>query len=652
MSDRAAEEVVGGSQSSSVGNGAPGTASVQELLEAAAAAEAKPEKCESCGKREPHVLTTSPTHRSKAGLPIPIWLCQVCEFLIPRPKPEPKPKKKTVRRRRSAGRYGEAVMALAYRYGGFTARQLAQLLLLEHPGRFEEARARGEEKARKAIKARQAVGSIEELRKQSGEAAYYEALEDILAAGDAAAGTAAGKAAADTLRQLKHYKYMLSVGVWRRHAVGERGGRPEEYYYLDETGVLIGARKNGVVDAGDAKTAYAQHQLPLRPEHSAYRNDIYLQMLRDFELRRQEEGYPADTVVSGVKEMHGESWGGFPYKVGKLPEREWTARRRRKRENELLYPDGHPLLRWADGLAVGFDLEAERESWATEGANKVDRYGAFWLRIFKEAVEVAVSPDLAPLEKEVAYIRARRAELLAVKDNPHEDMALRRGAEAELYDAGARASTKNQRKYEEEIERVKANPPRGMTFPAEVSPVLFVHQTRVWSEGVRKKLRAREYPMHRYDELVDYVISVGELDREFINELLVEAGRPEVSQEVFAALVRRTIDSLFIFTSWEELQRGADEALDEGGTLVTPGFYRSLAHPDDGTVTTTLRATAELRANYLHPEEMLRAFVYERDTAVAESDESTEEPPEPYDPEDDGDDEPDHDEGLIRSRRR
>ncbi len=386
--------------------------------------------------------------------------------------------------------------------------------------------------------------------------------------------------------------------------------------------------------------------MPLRPEHSAYRNDIFIRMLQDFELRRQEEREdPSDTVVSGVKEMHGESWQGYPYKVGKLPEREWSTRRRRKRENELLYPDGHPELKWADGLAVGFDLEAERESWATEGANKVDRYGAFWLRIFKEAVEVAVSPDLAPLQEELAWILERRKHLTAIHTNKEEPRERREEAIAELEGENERASDKNLKAHMEMIEAVKANPPRGMVFPAEVSPVVFVHQTRVWSEGVRKKLRAREYPMGRYDELVDYVIGIWELDRLVINNELRVSGRAEISPEEFSALVRRTIDSLFIFTSWEELQRGANENLDEGGTLATPGFFRSLAHPDDGTVTTTLRATAELRANYLHPEKMLRAFVDTRDGYVESGEVIEEEPGR-------DDDEPGNDEGLIRSRRR
>ncbi len=663
-----AKPEVGVSQGS-VGNGSVGREPSQEVLEAArgvrevlaaaAASEDKPERCESCGKREPEVLTTTPTHKSRAGLPLPIWLCAVCEALVPRPKPQAKPKKKTDRRRRSAGRYGEAVMALAYKYGGFTAEQLGQLMLLENPERFEAQRKRGEEKVRKEIKAREAspVESIEELGTSSeGESAYYAAVEDIDSAGKAAAGTAAFKAAADTLRQLKKNKYMLSIGVWRRHAVGERGGRPEEFYYLDEPGVLLGARKNGVVDAVDAKTAYAQHQLPLRPEHSAYRNDIFIRMLQDFDLRRIEErGDPTDTVESGVADFWGESWKGHPYKVGKLPEREWSTKRRRKRENELLYPDGHPALKWADGLTVGFDFESERESWATEGANKVDRYGAFWLRIFKEAVEVAVSPDLEPLEKELAWIRERRKHLTAIHTNKEEPRARREEAIDELEGENERASDKNLKAHEEMIEAVKANPPRGMAFPAEVSPVIFVHQTRVWSEGVRKKLRAREYPMGRYDELVDYVIGIWELDRRVINRELRGSSRAEISQEVFAAEVRRTIDSLFIFTSWEELRRGAKDALDEGGTLATPGIFRSLAHPDDGTVTTTLRGTAELRANYLHPEKMLRAFVDARDGSEEEADETiSEPPPEPYYPDDEpgNDEEPGDDEGLIRRRRR
>ncbi len=116
---------VGGSQSSVV-NGRLGREPSQAILEAAAAVEKKPQVCGSCSERPPSVLTTIPGYVSKAGIPIPIWLCSVCLELMPENRaPRKKPRKRVGRV--SAGRYGKAVMGLAYRFGGFTASQLVQV---------------------------------------------------------------------------------------------------------------------------------------------------------------------------------------------------------------------------------------------------------------------------------------------------------------------------------------------------------------------------------------------------------------------------------------------------------------------------------------------------------------------------------------------
>ncbi len=83
-----------------------------------------------------------------------------------------------------------------------------------------------------------------------------------------------------------------------------------------------------------------------------------------------------------------------------------------------------------------------------------------------------------------------------------------------------------------------------------------------------------------------------EAGREARNRKRWAEGLPQESAEELAARIRDTIDSLFIFTSFEELRRGFDVGDDEGGTL--HDFYRALPVADEGE-RTSLRQTAELR---------------------------------------------------------
>ncbi len=370
----------------STGNGSPGNgnvqveggaASVHQVLEAAAAAEEKPERCESCGKREAHVLTTSPTHKSKAGLLIPIWLCAVCASLVPQPvvKPEVKPKKKRRRGRLSAGKNGTVAMTFAYRLGGLTARQLGQLFLLDDKGMFSKSRVPRE--------------------------------------------AAAAKGAAEILARLRAEGLMKSVGIWRSHAVGERGGRIEEFYYLEGEGILWGAVGVGVVDAKGAQDAYKRHQLPRRAEHSAYRNDIFIRMLKDIgKSRRLYEGNPSEVVVSKVEDFIGESWEQYPYAVARFVNKRGAEEPRRGRTWEWLYPDGHPRFVWEDKLECAYDVEAERESWAPQGANKVDRYAAWWLRLYRQLEKASTPPVVAELQAELDEMNAYRERTAQEIKNP------------------------------------------------------------------------------------------------------------------------------------------------------------------------------------------------------------------------------------------
>ncbi len=530
MSDGASVEV-GGSpgngssqekvESSSVGNDAPGTVSVQAILEAAAAAENKPKVCGSCEERPPSVLTTLPGYVSKAGIPIPIWLCQVCVELIPENRV---PRKKSKKRsgRLSAGKFGKAVMGLAYRYGGFTASQLGEMLLRQNPSRFARSRTTPEK--------------------------------------------AAFASARDTLLLLRENRLMDSVGIWREHAVGERGGRIEEFYHLSPKGVYWGASENDVVDGTEAKEAYQRHQLPKEAEHAAYRNDIYLWMLRDFEVERRlhdddEEmlaRYASEVVVSTLKDFTGESDERYPYRVGALKNAGGASLGKEKplrgRTSEWLYPDGHPRIVWADGFVGEFEVEAERESKAVKAARKVDRYGAYWLRLYKEMEEAWREPQLRPLEEELAGVEAKRKQLV------------RDGYSLEKLKKSSEHGVGVLRKLRQEIEKVNASHPEFLGLPEMVAPVVFIHQTKQRSENTRQKLRDREYPMPRYDEFLTYMAArMKGWARDTLlagNKKRIAAGAEPVSVD-FGAYATTFLDTLFIFTSWEELREVDEESEEE-----------------------------------------------------------------------------------------
>ncbi len=512
---------------------------------AAAAEEETPQKCESCGKREPEVLTTTPTHRSPVGLPLPVWLCGLCVSLIPQPKAEKKKPKKR-RGRVSAGRYGKAVMGLAYRFGGFSARQLGEMLLRQNPRRFEKSKATPER--------------------------------------------AAFASARDTLLLLRENRLMDSVGVWREHAVGERGGRIEEFYYLSPKGVHWGASQNDVVDSTEAKEAYSRHQLPKESEHAAYRNDIFLWMVRDFELERDVYGgdeeqiqrYASEVVVSTLTDFSGESDERYPYLVGRFQNRRISpGTALRGRTVERLFPDGRVRVLWADDFVGEFDFEAERESKAKLAARKVDRYAAYWLRLYKEMEAEAHAPRVRPLEEQAARIEEERARLMPLRMGEGIPKEIRTRAMTRL--TGKNPNTDEQAEVEllageepditvekleeirKEIEAIKKTPLPFMGLPDGVAPVVFVHQTKQRSENTRQKLRDREYPMPRFEEFLTYMterMRGWSRDRLYaINQKRIADGE-EPARIDFGAYAATFLDSLFIFTSWEEL-RQVDEDSDE-----------------------------------------------------------------------------------------
>ncbi len=508
----------------------------------------KPSLCENCEKREPVRLMTSPTFVGKAGLPVAVWLCEACAVMVPKPASK---KKRPTRGRMSAGKYGSAVMAIAFRFGGFSARQLGELLLRENPGRFAKGEREGSTKRR------------------------------------------AVKAAADALILLRRNGLMRSVGVWREHVYGERGGRIEEWYYLHGEGVLWGARTNGVVDGKEATVAYARHQLPRQAEHAAYRNDLYLRWLWDFEAKRRRE-VEAGTleenakhvVVSGVADFSGESWEGYPYPVGYLKTKKGKEVPKRGRTHEWLYPDGHPILKWADGLECAFEIEAERESWAAQAATKVDRFAAYWLRLYRQMEEEWREPKRRPIEEEIARVEARRKQLY---EEGHKKGEIR----------SKTLSEGRLRELRAKLAEINASRPAFQGLPPEVLPVVFMHQSAVISEGVRTRLRDRQYAMPRLDEFRQYLTEAmrgwATVQLSEIDEKQKAAGRPtvEILPEHY---VHYILDFLFVFTSWEQLRVG-DEDDDEVGASLYPVYTPLGAMGRARSKTTTLRRTAEVRGS-------------------------------------------------------
>ena len=547
-----------------------------------------PPLCRNCGEHEPDGVVLSPA-KGRDGAPKLAWFCGWCrealeytamerERLAAERAAELKRKnKRRTRGRTSAGKHGAQIMGLAYRLGGFTARQLGELLLLESPERFEVRRAKAELEV--------------ELERLGADEERASAAE-VERVGQAAAYASAKQAAADALSLLRHNKLMRSTGVMRKHAVGERTGRLEEYYHLEEgEGVLWGASRNGVVDQEEAIVAYNRHQLPRRAEHSAYRNDVYIRMLKDFALRQREaapgaEVDEAGVVLSELGDVNGESWQGFPHQVGRFQPNLRKAKPRRGRDYEWLYPDGHPTFRWADGLECAFDVEAERESWGPEGAAKVDRYGAYWLRVYRELEDEVHAPELRPLREKEAEILQRRALLKAARDDRDEDWDVRKQASAELADEDSPVSDARLDEVRAQIKKVRSSPSPFLGLPEEVSPVLFIHQTEVWSRGVREAIRDREYPTPRYDAFVEHLVRAWDLKRLALNEERRKRGEREIPYEMFAERARREVDGLFIFTSFEQLR--------EGGAT-TRAIWKPLFEWREEKAT-TLRLTAKLRA--------------------------------------------------------
>ncbi len=478
---------------------------------AAREATEKPRFCPNCAEREPTRLVEG-VKKGKLGIPVAVWLCDSCAQSAEAKLGKLSPKKRrAVKGRISAGKYGTTIMKLAYRFGGFTARQLGPMLLLEQPGRFARTKASSPDGA-------------------------------------------AHKAAYEALLHLKTNKLMKSVGVWREHAVGPRDGRIEEFYHLHAEGVLWGARANGVADAMEARKSYKDHQLPRRAEHSAYRNDIYLRILRDFDESRRSWGDLSDldtedkrlVVVSKVSDFNGESWEGYPYTVGPLVQK----RTRGGRKYELLYPDGHPTLRWADGLECAFEVEAERESWAREAARKVDRYAGYWLRLYKEMEAEWRSPEVAPLEEELARLEAERdAANIASGDSIRWTL---------FYQENPHLSPKALKSLWERIAAFKAKRPEFLGLPEEVAPVIFVHETAEISEGVRKRLQARQYPIPRLDEFRDYLLGVMSdewaLDALNASHQRRQAAGLPLEDVGLRGYPLHVLNRLFLFTSWEELK--------------------------------------------------------------------------------------------------
>ncbi|MDP9437381.1 MAG: hypothetical protein M3P49_01310, partial [Actinomycetota bacterium] len=163
---------------------------------------------------------------------------------------EKKAKRKPRRRERDRieySHYRDDALEFAYRFGGYTARQLAELLELRYP---------------------------DELEPKNAEAKVSPAL----------------RATYRVIESMKRSKLVKKVAVRRGHLVGAEGRvSPEDFVYLSpadggRTAVWAGALC-GVEKARDAREGYRRHQLPRRPEHASWRTDLILLLLRDARAR-------------------------------------------------------------------------------------------------------------------------------------------------------------------------------------------------------------------------------------------------------------------------------------------------------------------------------------------------------------------------------
>ncbi len=554
-----------------------------------------PEACSNCGEHPPVGVVVSPVV-GRLGVPRAVWVCSFCRSFLEVEKErreqeeataaEAEARKRRRKKKPTAGRlgkglYGAGVMSLAYKFGGFTSRQLGEFLLLEDPRRFAGSRTTPER--------------------------------------------AAVKSAGESLSLLRRNGLMKSVGIRRVHVFGERRGKDEEFYHLHGEGIRWGAEQNGVMDRTEAHTSYKRHLIPFRAEHSAYRNDIYLQMLRDFQKGREfEEGQGTlaenahRVVVSGVEDFIGESYADYPHAVARLEVKKASKKNvpRPGRTWETLTPDGRPRVVWADELACSFDVEAERESGISEAANKVDRFCGYWLRLYKIHEDEWREPQIRAVEEQIAELDERREEIEVDLGNIkyEEEVQARHGrgldegmknwrAELEKEKKSEHLSLSRRKHLERQLVLIRKSRPVFWGLPSEVAPVLFIHQTKARSEGARKALRDGEYPMPRYNELRAHLLPVmREWEAAKVYELNAErraAGMPEAQlpQDTWST---STLNALFLFTSWEELKQRVDQPF--GGTLKP--LWREIGAVDiRGGM--TLRKAAEHRKD-LRPEEVAR----------------------------------------------
>ena len=561
------------------------------LATTVAAGEDKPRLCENCEKREP-VEAVMGVKQGALGIDVEVWLCGTCAGVWRAAQEEAereakkKRKAKPKKGRIATGRYGTTILTWFYRWGGMTARQLGELLLMEFPGRF------------------------------------------LSKPGDA--GERAYQAAREALTLLRHNKLLGSLGIRREYAVGERQGRVEEYYHLSGAGVIWGASRNGVTDAEEARKAYKLHQLPHTPEHSAYRNGIFLRWLRDTRVlhaeavaggeveRRADEVVVPEPGVGATEAFFGETFGRFPLLVARFLDEHGRETTRRGHKWEKLHPDGRARFVWADGLVGEFCLEAELESKTREASKKVDRYGAYWLRLYKEMEREAHAAERQPIAEELEGVLERRREMI-----------MKQGYRAGDLSGHDRLGGRNIRRLEAALAEIDARRVAFLGLPPGVRPVVFCHQTAAMSEGTRTSLRDRKnYPTPRYDEFREYVAS--SMQRWAVAEIVAAGQRGEDMEPIenWRDYALRALDSLFVFTSWDGLQpaeyndeeraallaerlgelrvegfEGGEEAAkaeawrrvreDEVGETLEP-VYVPLGAEDLGEGT-TLRETAELR---------------------------------------------------------
>lgn len=271
-------------------------------------------------------------------------------------------KKKPRRRERDRieySRYRDDALEFAYRFGGYTARQLSELLELRYP----ELEAKTEAKVSPALRA------------------SYRAIESM-----------------------KRSRLFKKVAVRRGHLAGADGRvTPEDFAYLSPAeggrAAVWAGSLCGVEKARDAREGYRRHQLPRRPEHASWRTDLVLLLLWDAR---------AAGVEAPLDEAFGESYPGYPYWVAKAAidkaGEKLPTRKNARAYYDPVIPDGTVSLH-----GEHFDVEVER--WTRTGSvggkkgvvSKVERHASHWLRLIERRGETpsgvwrGMPEEVAPL---------------------------------------------------------------------------------------------------------------------------------------------------------------------------------------------------------------------------------------------------------------